>query len=112
MTSSSVSAWNLTVSSEVETWLKGLSLEDFAMVAARLEYLTAVGNQCRMPITRPLGEGLFELRFALGNHAQRITFAFAANRSIVALTVFTKQRNSERREIARARMKMAAYRNG
>jgi putative component of toxin-antitoxin plasmid stabilization module len=56
-----------------------------------------------MPLSRSLGDSLFELRFALGPTARRITYRFTNDGRIVLLTTFRKQRNNERREIARAR---------
>lgn len=56
-----------------------------------------------MPLSRSLGEGLSELRFALGPTARRITYRFTRDGRIVLLTTFRKQRNNERDEIARAR---------
>ena len=68
-----------------------------------LELLKQQGNQLRMPRSRTLGEGLFELRIPLANEERRITYRFASARRIVLLTTFRKQRQVERREIDRAR---------
>jgi putative component of toxin-antitoxin plasmid stabilization module len=57
----------------------------------------------RMPFSRSVGDGLFELRFSLGPTARRITYRFTADNGIVLLTTFCKQRNNERTEIERAR---------
>jgi hypothetical protein len=59
-----------------------------------------------MPYSRALGDGLFELRFDLERVAQRISFFFPGGHRIVLLTVFRKQRGSERHEVARARAAM------
>jgi len=56
-----------------------------------------------MPLSRSLGDGLFELRFALGPTARRISYRFTEDGRIVLLTTFAKQRNNERNEVARAR---------
>ena len=56
-----------------------------------------------MPLSRSLGDGLFELRFSLGPTARRITYRFTQNGRVVSLTTFRKQRNNERNEINRAR---------
>ena len=66
-----------------------------------------VGDALTMPASKPLGDGLFELRFDLGPVAWRIPFFFVTGRRIVLLTVFPKQRMNERTEIARARGAMA-----
>ena len=57
----------------------------------------------RMPLSRGLGDGLFELRFALGTTARRVTYRFTTDGRIVLLTTFRKQRKNEGREIARGR---------
>jgi len=59
-----------------------------------------------MPHSRSLGGGLFELRFDLDRVAWRITYWFAPAGRVVLLTVFRKQRMSERVEIDRARQAM------
>ncbi len=56
-----------------------------------------------MPLSRSLGDGLFELRFSLGSTARRITYRFRSDGRIVLLTTFRKQRNNEWAEVARAR---------
>ena len=75
---------------EVEEWLDSLPPVLFAVVASRVDYLADVGASIRMPRSRSLGDGLFELRFDLGRLAQRITFFFPGERRIVLLTVFRK----------------------
>jgi phage-related protein len=56
-----------------------------------------------MPASKALGDGLYELRFDMSNAAWRIPFFFEADRRIVLLTVFHKQRMNERQEVTRAR---------
>ena len=63
-------------------------------------------NALRMPASRALGGGLFELRFEVNRVAWRIPFCFVGNRRIVLLTVFRKQRMNERNEVLRARTAM------
>ena len=56
-----------------------------------------------MPMSKSLGDGLFELRFTLGSTARRITYRFTKDGRIILLTTFRKQRNNEWKEIDRAR---------
>jgi hypothetical protein len=88
---------------EVEEWI--LSLEDahWKRAVVVIDRLAELGPEARMPLSRSLGEGLFELRFTLGPTARRITYRFTSASSIVLLTTFRKQRNNERTEVARAR---------
>lgn len=67
--------------------------------------LRETGNMLRMPHSRSLGDGLFELRFSIsqGTVAQRITYTFQLEKRIITLTAFRKTKNNERREVDRAR---------
>lgn len=98
--------WEVELEPEVEEWLDKLTLKDFASVLSHIERLGERGNALRMPASRSLGDGLFELRFDLTRVAWRIPFFFAPGRRIVLLTVFRKQRMNERDEIERARIAM------
>jgi phage-related protein len=70
-----------------------------ATAAFHLDQLARFGSELGMPHTRSLGDGLFELRFDVERVAQRISFFFPGQRRIVLLTVFRKQRNTERQAI-------------
>ena len=99
--------WSVELEPEVEAWLDGLSVKEFALVLAHLDRLAERGSGLRMPASRSLGDRLFELRFDLGRTARRVTYFFGPDRWIVLLTVFRKQRNNERAEVRRARLAMA-----
>lgn len=85
-------------------WLEGLQAAEFATAAFHIDRLADRGAALRMPHSRALGDGLFELRFDLGRVAQRVTFFFPRERRVVLLTVFRKQRSNERSEVERARV--------
>lgn len=103
--------WEVEVEPEVEEWIDGLSVAEFAIAASYIERLAERGHELRMPAARPLGQGLFELRFDLNRSTWRITYFFAGGRRVVLLTVFQKQRRSERVEIRRARRAMRRCKN-
>ncbi|MGB4778779.1 MAG: type II toxin-antitoxin system RelE/ParE family toxin [Microbacterium sp.] len=65
-----------------------------------------------MPHSRPLGDGLRELRFTCEGVARRITYVLDPERQAVTLTTFRKQRNNERGEILRARRAQARHKEG
>ena len=88
---------------EVEEWIDTLTAQERDRTVVVVERLAADGFTARMPYSRALGEGLFELRFALGTTARRITYRFTSDQRIILLTTFRKQRNIERNEITRAR---------
>jgi hypothetical protein len=102
-----VSQWSIELEPEVERWLESLPAGQFATVASRIEYLAEHGAATRMPRSRSLSDGLFELRFDLAEKAERITFFFPEGKRVVLLTTFRKQRQNERAEVARARQAMA-----
>lgn len=89
--------------SEVIAWLDTLTDMEWQRVAVIVDCLADRGHQARMPLSRSLGDGLFELRFTLGPTARRITYRFTKDSRIILLTTFRKQRNNERHEIERAR---------
>jgi hypothetical protein len=101
-----VSSWTVELEPEVAQWLDSLAPTSFAVVASRIERLEELGAALRMPHSRSLGDGLFELRFALGRNIQRISFFFPGDGRIALLTTFHKQRSNERLEVERARLAM------
>ena len=88
---------------EVQDWIAGLADSEFDRVVVIVERLVVLGSSARMPLSRSLGDGLFELRFTLGPTSRRITYRFTNDQRIILLTTFRKQRNNERAEIDRAR---------
>ncbi len=88
---------------EVRDWVAALDEAEWARVAVVIDRLVELGSSARRPLSRGLGDGLFEMRFALGPTARRITYRFTKDGRIILLTTFRKQRNNERSEITRAR---------
>lgn len=88
---------------EVEEWIDTVTTAEWERTKVVVERLAADGFAARMPYSRALGDGLFELRFTLGTTARRITYRFTSDQRIILLTTFRKQRNNERNEITRAR---------
>ena len=88
---------------EVVDWMASLDDNQWQRTVVVIDRLAALGSTARMPLSRSLGEGLFEIRFTLGATARRITYRFTKDGRIVLLTTFRKQRNNERNEITRAR---------
>jgi len=95
--------WRVELSREVADWYRGLRGVDLAKVDAVFEGVAQFGNTIRMPLSRSLGEGLYELRFGCEGVDRRITYTFELDRRVVTLTTFRKQRQNERAEILRAR---------
>jgi hypothetical protein len=74
--------------SPVQTFLEGLTGEDRADAFALLELLAESGNGLRMPHSKPLGGGLFELR----GRQVRIFYVFRRDRRAVLLDGLVKKR--------------------
>lgn len=91
------------VHDEVVEWFDSLREAEWQRVSVIVDRLAELGSKARMPLSRSLGDGLFELRFALGSTARRITYRFTKDGRIILLTTFRKQRNNERTEVDRAR---------
>jgi hypothetical protein len=100
--------WTVDFYEEVREWYLGLTPAGKAAVDRIATLLESVGNQLRMPHSRPLGDGLYELRFTCENVARRITYVFEPQRRAVTLTTFRKQKQNERGEVLRARRAQAA----
>ena len=93
---------------EIVEWLATLSEQEHDRVEVLVDRLADLGSRARMPFSRSLGVGLFELRFSLGPTARRITYRFTKDGRSVLLTTFRKQRDKERAEIERARTQVVA----
>lgn len=93
---------------EIVEWLDTLSVAEHNRVVVLVDRLADLGSRARMPFSRSLGQGLFELRFTLGPTTRRITYRFTKDGRIVLLTTFRKQRNNERDQIERARKQAVA----
>ena len=93
--------WDIEQEPDVAAWFNELDRPQFGHVAFHIDRLLVTGSMLRMPHSRSLGDGLYELRFDLGTVSWRITY-FTEPRRIVLLTVFRKQRNNERHEVNRA----------
>ena len=66
------------------------------MVRARIDFLAEVGNRIREPLSKSLGNGLFELRVK----STRIFYCFKPGGVIVLLHGFTKKsQKTPRREL-------------
>jgi hypothetical protein len=100
--------WAVESSPEVEAWFNGLTPAGKAQADRIVQRLKLQGNMLRMPFSRSLDDGLFELRFTCENVARRITYVFEPERHVFTLTTFRKQRQNERAEILRARRAQAA----
>jgi len=96
---------------EVVEWFGSLTEEEQARVGLHVDRLAGSGPLLDEPHTKQLDGKFRELRFFLGSRPTRITYSIAPGRVIVLLTVFTKTRHNERREVERAWRAMARCMN-
>jgi phage-related protein len=96
--------YNQRVLAEIESWRSDI-LADYARLA---ELLMEFGPILKMPHSRSMGGGLFELRARGREGAARALYCFALDRRIVVLHAMVKKTRSVPRrdlDIARARVK-------
>ena len=100
----SVEYFNSRVKAEIESWPDGI-LADYARL---VELLMEFGPGLRMPHSRALGGGLFELRPRGREGVGRTFYCFAIGQRVVILHAFVKKTQETPEhdlKIARKRMK-------
>ena len=105
----SITYFHSRVKSEIESWPDGI-LADYARI---VELLMEFGTNLRMPHSRAMGEGLFELRPRGREGIGRALYCYVQGRRVVILHAFIKktQQTSEN-ELRIARKRMKEVRNG
>ncbi|MBI3118766.1 MAG: type II toxin-antitoxin system RelE/ParE family toxin [Candidatus Hydrogenedentes bacterium] len=94
---------------EIESWPSGI-LADYARI---IELLMEFGPALRMPHSRAMGGGLYELRPRGGEGIGRAFYCFVAGKRIVILHAFVKRTQSTPdQELRIARRRMKEIRNG
>jgi phage-related protein len=74
----------------------------------RVDFLRHHGNQTREPVSKPLGDGLFELRANTHQAQVRFVFFFADGRCIVIVSSFIKKgRKTPKHDLALAKVRRA-----
>lgn len=97
------------VKAVVESWPDGI-LADYARL---LELLMEFGPKLRMPLSRSMGGGLFELRPRGREGIGRALYCFVAGQRVVILHAFLKKtQETPEREWHIARRRMKEVRNG
>ena len=92
----------------VEEFLDGLNVKMKAKSVGLIKILQEKGNLLREPYSKPLGDGIFELRCKVGNDISRVLYFFYYNGKIIMTNGFVKKtRKTPRAVINRAK----AYRD-
>lgn len=91
-----------------------LSLED-KMAAKTMRFigvLKAHGPELREPYTKPLEDGIFELRIQQGNNISRVLYFFVSGKKIILTNGFIKKtQKTPRREILLAKKYQEEFKN-
>ena len=97
------------VKAEIENWPVGI-LADYARI---VELLTEFGPNLRMPHSRAMGGGLFELRARGREGIGRVFYCFAVGQRVVILHAFVKKtQETPEQELRIARKRMKEVQNG
>ena len=104
----SIEYFHSRVKTEIENWPDGV-LADYARI---VELLMEFGPHLRMPHSRALGDGLFELRPRVREGIGRVFYCFVMIRRIVILHAFVKKtQETPERELKLARKRMKEVKN-
>lgn len=105
----SIAYYHVRVQEEIESWPVGI-LADYARI---VELLMTFGPKLRMPHSRPMGGGLFELRPRGREGIGRLLYCFVAGQRIVILHAFIKKtRETPEQELKIAKKRMKEAQNG
>lgn len=91
----------------VETWLDSLTAKEFKSIAKEISLLGLCGNTLRLPHSRSLQKGLFELRER--KYGFRIYYTFLQGKVIVLLSSGDKNTQEKDIIIARERLNQLSY---
>jgi len=72
----------------IEQWLDERTPQQFKSIAKEIKLLERCGNMLRLPHSKALGEGLFELRER--TYGYRIYYTFLPNQNIIILQAGSK----------------------
>jgi putative addiction module killer protein len=88
--------------SPVEKWLDKLSKEQLRSLAKEIMMLEQVGNELKLPHSRAIGKGLFELRER--RFGFRVYYGFKGDFVVIMLTAGDKKSQEKDIVIARKRL--------
>lgn len=94
----------------VAEFIRSLDPKMQAKAVWSIELLAEYGNSLREPFSKPVGDGLFELRIKFAGDITRIFYFFVINNTIVLTNGFIKKTaKTPRAEIDLARQYRADY---
>lgn len=105
----SIEFFNASVQAEIESWPAGINAS-FTRIAEQME---VSGPNLGLPYTRPLGDGLFEIRAKGGEGIGRAIFCALVGRRIVILHGFIKKtQQTPNKELKTARKRLKEVHRG
>lgn len=97
-------------SNPIDPYLNSLDIKMRAKVLRTVELLETFGTQLRLPHSRHLEDGIFELRIKQGTNIERVLyFFFLDNRAILTNGFSKKTRQTPRKELDLAKKRRADY---
>lgn len=72
------------------SFLAGCNARMQDVLTRRLALLSEKGVECKMPVSKPLGDGLFALHGRTGRERARLIYYFSTNRRIIFVHAFSK----------------------
>ena len=88
--------------SPIAKWLDKLTKEQLNSIAEELSILEELGNELKLPHSRALGKGLFELRER--QFGYRVYYCFKGNQLIILLTAGDKKSQEKDIKVAYKRL--------
>lgn len=97
-------------SKPLSDFIKSLDTKMRAKVVANLQLLEEYGNFAREPLSKFLGDGIFEVRTIEGNNIVRVLYFFDEEKIIIATNGFVKkQQKTPKNEIDLAKKRREDY---
>ncbi|MCC8076211.1 MAG: type II toxin-antitoxin system RelE/ParE family toxin [Clostridiales bacterium] len=91
-------------------FMLSLDVKMRAKMARAVMMLETNGGELREPTSKPLGDGIYELRAQMGNNISRVLyFFFVGNKAILTNGFIKKTQKTPRREIDRAKRYRAEF---
>src|SRR3990172_3697759 len=86
-----MNAWKLyQYGNIVNSFLNTCDSDMIDAIEEALDLLSEKGNMCTMPLSEPLGDGLFALRIKENRNQARLMYFFGVNRQVFFVNAFFK----------------------
>ena len=93
----------------VREWLKGLDKTERVRIGEDIQILE-YGWPLGMPVCRPLGQGLYEVRTRLKDRIARVMFAIESSKMVLLHGFIKKSQTTPKDDLELARKRLKEYR--